>query len=190
MPEYRHDRHIVIGSGRQLGKRDHAGVRGSAEIVADAVLLCEGLDARVELSGQCVRFGIRRQDGRQRTRQFGGRTLPSVALGYQFLHGSEQLVRTLVRTVCAVLDELPALALIKFQLQPEIRYLASGDIQRGLPADAGGLLQYHGPVRTAEQTVGAGDLVEGIVRFLLARMMHQQDAYTKLIGDPFDSGYS
>ena len=109
MPEYRHDRHIVMGSGGQLGKRNHAGVRGAAEIVAYAVLLCKGMDTRVELSGQGIRFGIRRHDARQRAKQFGGRTLPSVALGYQFLYGGKQFVRTLVRTVRAVLDELPAL---------------------------------------------------------------------------------
>ena len=107
-------------SGWQLGERDHSRVHGAAEIILNAVLLRQGLHACVELSGQCVRFGVWRQDGGQRARQLGGRALPSVTFTYQLLYGGEQLVRFFVRLICAVLNELPVLTVVKFQLQPEI----------------------------------------------------------------------
>ena len=167
----------------RLGEVDDAGVRAAFRAVADAVVLVQPGGGGLQLPGQNVGFGLTVEAVFQTVQQLGRGALPLVTVGDQFLHGQEKLARTLLRFLPAVVDELPVLVFVKLQAQLEIRQLPAGHVQGGGLADARGLLENHGPVRAAHETVGAGDHVERVLRLLLAGVVYHQDRDVEAVGD-------
>ena len=168
---------------------DLAGLLRAAGAVFDAVLLRQGLGAGVEPAGQGMGLGVRGKGRGERAHELCGRAPPFPAFGHQLLHGREELVRVVPRLLFAVLDELPVLCLVEFELQLQVRDLATCHVQRGGFSDARGLPQHHRPVRTAHEAVCAGDHVEGVVGFLLARVVHDQNRDIEAVGDTLERGH-
>ena len=69
-----------------------------------------------------------------------------------------------------------------------ILLVSAGDVQRGLVCCALGFLQEKRSIRRTQQTICAGDHIEHIVRFLLACVMHQDQAQAAAIGKAFQPG--
>ena len=137
-----------------------------------------GID--IQLHGECVGFQIHTEE----FAQFRGASLPFRAVWRDVLGNlhKKRFGRFLPQFHFGFYQFPCQVFRIPDKLQPLILLISARNIQRRFVGRALFFLEDKGSVSRAEQSVGTGDHIEGIIGFLLSRVVNEDDAHARFLG--------